>query len=113
MELLLSQEKSAHILQLTQLQQQVEALEADKNSAVQNYDDLSKSMQCASNKADGATSQVTHLQNEIEAVKQVQLSLERLSDRHRHVNSVHSISADTSEESSAQERPIGGSEKLI
>jgi chromosome segregation ATPase len=71
MELLISQEKSAHSCQISQLQQQVEALEADKSSAVKNYEDLSKSMQCASNKAEGATSQVMHLQNEIDAIKQV------------------------------------------
>lgn len=75
MEVLLSQEKSAYSFQLSQLQQQVEALEADKSSAVKNYEDLSKSMQCASNKADGATSQLTHLQHEIDSVKQVRTHL--------------------------------------
>lgn len=69
-EVLLSQERSAHSLQVSQLQQQIEALESDKNSAVKHYDDLSKSMQCASSKAD-ASSQVSSLKQEIEAVKQV------------------------------------------
>lgn len=79
MELVLSQEKSAHSFQLSQLQQQVEALEADKDASVKNYDDLSKSMQCASNKVDGATSQVSHLEQEIEAVKKVHAFLLRSS----------------------------------
>ena len=114
MELLLSQERSAHSLQLSQLQQQVEALEADKNAAVQNYDDLSKSMQCASSKADGATSQATQLQLEIDAVKQVQPPLHS-SAVHRDVmvNSVLQLLAHTS--AIRLEHPVlsQGCEKLL
>jgi chromosome segregation ATPase len=71
LEVRLSQEQAAHELQLSQLQQQVEALEADKAAALMKCDEVTKTMQTTTSKADGAATQVARLQQEIEIIHQV------------------------------------------